>query len=369
MLYYQYIVEQEVKHMKLEQLDRNFILTGRGEATNEMQFFSIPHPAFDLYGVYYDAKRCEFRRMPAEIADHVNKGVSFFSNHTSGGRLRFSTNSSKFFLRVAYDELRPMSHMPLLGQGGFVLLVETEKGSELVKILPPSIDDQKGYSYVIDLSGELRSYTLYFPLYNQVKTLDVGISEGAILEKGKEYRAEKPILYYGSSITQGGCVSRPDNAYQAMISKWNNIDFINLGFNGNALGEDAMVDYLASVDCSLFVCDYDHNAPDPEHLEKTHFRLYERYRQARPNTPILFLSRPDFHGKETDIERERLIEKTYTVAREKGDTQVYFLPGKSYFEIDRDFCTVDGTHPNDLGAYRMATDIYQKMGEISPKFL
>lgn len=333
-----------------------------------MRYYRIPHPAFALYGVYYDTERGEFRRMPADIAERVNQGVAFFSTHTSGGRLRFATDSDKLSLRATYEELRPMSHMPLLGQGGFILLSEDEKGSNLVKILPPTFDDKNGLSYTIDLSGDMRSYTLYFPLYNPVQTLEIGLSEGANLGKGKEYRDEKPILYYGSSITQGGCASRPDNCYQAMISKWNNIDFVNLGFNGNALGEDTMVDYLASIDCSLFVCDYDHNAPTVEHLEKTHFRLYERYRAARPDTPILFLTRPDHRGKESDVARERVVRKTYAIARKNGDTLVYFLAGKSFFTTDRDICTVDGTHPNDFGFYCMAKKIYRKMCEIDDKF-
>lgn len=354
--------------MKIEELDRNFELTGRARTEDGMAYFTIPHPAFSLYGVYYDAKRCEFRRMPAEIAEKINRGVAFFSSDTSGGRLRFSTDANKFSIRVSYAELRPMPHMAMLGQGGFVLLAEDERASRLVKILPPTVADKTGFFYTIDLSGELQDYILYFPLYNGVKSLEIGLSEGASIERGKAYRAEKPILYYGSSITQGGCVSRPDNCYQAMISKWNNIDYINLGFNGNALGEDAMVDYLASIDCSLFVCDYDHNAPTVEHLNATHLRLYQRYRAARPDTPILFISRPDLRRGEEDIARRNIIRKTYQFARKNGDTKVYFLNGGSFFATDRDFCTVDGTHPNDLGAYRMAKKIYQTICKIDPRF-
>ena len=38
-----------------------------------------------------------------------------------------------------------------------------------------------------------------------------------------------------------------------------------------------------------------------------------------------------------------------------GDEKVYFLAGKTLFgKDDRINCTVDGTHPNDLGFRRMA---------------
>jgi hypothetical protein len=106
-----------------------------------------------------------------------------------------------------------------------------------------------------------------------------------------------------------------------------------------------------------------------EHLEATHFRLYQRYRAARPDTPILFVSRPDLRRGEEDIARQKTIRKTYQIARKNGDTRVYFLNGGSFFTADRDICTVDGTHPNDLGFYRMAKKLYQKMGQIAPELL
>ena len=214
----------------------------------------------------------------------------------------------------------------------------------------------------------MRDYILYFPLYNPVRSLSIGLEKGARVDHGKKYKDIKPILYYGSSITQGACASRPDNCYQAMIEKWNNVDFINLGFAGNAKGEDAMADHLASIDCSLFVCDYDYNAPTVEHLKKTHYRLYERYRKARPTTPILFLTKPDLWG-EDEKERERVVRKTYKKALAAGDKNVYFMAGKYFYPNDiRESCAVDGCHPADLGFYFMAKKIYKKMQEIDGIF-
>ena len=167
------------------------------------------------------------------------------------------------------------------------------------------------------------------------------------------------------------------------------MDFINLGFSGSAKAEDAMVDYLASVECSLFVCDYDHNAPNAEFLRQTHERLYNRYRAVKKDTPILFLSKGDLfqagRGKlstagkafqieeeedmKNSIDRRRVIIETYEKAKAAGDNNVYFLDGELLFgKEDWDNCTVDGCHPNDLGFYRMAKVIYEKMKEIDSIF-
>ena len=353
--------------MKIEQIDKNFVLN-RECVEEGVRYYKIPHSAFALYGVFYDENLKKFRRMEESAAKATGKWVDYLANHTSGGRLRFSTDSKKFVLRVAYDCLEAMSHMTLEGQGGFILLEETKRGPKLVKIFPPTFADQQGYTISLELSGKMRNYILYFPLYNAVNSLEIGLDEQASVCEGKRYREIKPIVYYGSSITQGGCASRPDNCYQALISKWNNIDYINLGFSGCARGEEAIADYLPTIESSLFVCDYDYNANTPEDLEKTHYRLYERYRAVRPDTPILFISRPNFKGTEEDKLREGVVCGTYERAKAQGDNNVYFLAGKTLFGPDRENCTVDGCHPNDLGFYRMAKKIYAKMKDINESF-
>ena len=330
-----------------------------------MKYYPIPHPDFDLYGVRYDETH-GFLRMPMDVAEKVSEGVAILTKQTAGGRLRFSTNSKVLEIKVSYDGLWPMPHMTLVGQGGFILLEETETGRKLVKILPPQFSDEKGYTASVELKGDgMRRYILYFPLYNPVRGLSVGLEAGAKVQGGKKYRAVQPILYYGSSITQGGCASRPDNAYQAWIERFTDVDFINLGFSGNGKGEDTMTDYLASLDCSLFVCDYDNNAPTAEYLQDTHFRLYERYRKVRPDTPILFLSKPDLWGEPDEKIRENIIRNTYRKARAAGDKNVYFIAGRTFYsERVRDNCAVDGCHPNDLGFYFMAEKIYKKIQGI-----
>ena len=239
-------------------------------------------------------------------------------------------------------------------------------------MLAPTSEQNKGYTLSVNLpTGKMRNYILWFLLYNQVSSLTIGLDEDAKVTHGSVYRDIKPILYYSNAITQGGCASRPDNSYQALISKWNTIHFINLGFSGNGLAEELMVDYLTTIDCSLFVCDYDHNAPDAEYLEKTHWRLYERYRNVKKNVPILFLTSPcDVLDKDTERrERCSIIHRTYHKARRLGDKNVYFMNGQQLLgEEDRMNCLVDGAHPTDLGFYRIAKKIYRKIGVIDSRY-
>lgn len=355
--------------MKIDKIDSNF----RKEEMKEhqaQQSFTIPCAGFDLYGVFYDEKRGKFMRMDGDVADQVSTGVSYLATNTSGGRLRFATDSERIGIRVGYSSFVEMSHMPLTGSCGFVLLEKIGDTYKTVSVFRPEHSEKNGYTGEVQIPDkEKHEYILYFPLYNEVTKLEIFLSADAKLYEAEKYRDEKPILYYGASIDQGGCASRPDASYTAMLSKWNDLDFINLCFSGNAKGEPLMAEYCAGIECSMFFMAYDGNAPTVEYLEQTHFRFYEIFRQKQKDVPIVFMSVPCFEYSPICAGRREVLRRSYLRARELGDENVYFLDGETLFgPLDREMCTVEGVHPNDLGFYRMAEKIYQMFGQIGGKF-
>jgi lysophospholipase L1-like esterase len=212
----------------------------------------------------------------------------------------------------------------------------------------------------------MRDWRINFPLYNGVKEVHIMIEKGASLEKPTSYIVGGPVVFYGSSITQGGCASRPGNAYTHILCRWLGAELLNLGFSGNAKGEPAMAEYIASLRMSAFIMDYDHNAPDLAHLEATHSEFFKIIRHDHPNLPILLVSRPDFDSAPVlNAKRREVIRDTYKSAIDRDDQNVYFIDGQHLFgRNDRDACTVDTTHPNDLGFMRMAKTIYPLIRDV-----
>lgn len=355
--------------MDISKIDKNFA-AGEFHDDGESRYYAIPCAPFDLYGVFYEKATERFVRMPSDIADKVNDGVAYLNSNSAGGRIRFSTNSQSITLVVKYNALSESRNMPLAGSSGFLLLEETESGFVHIQTFSSmnsvfGEDNKVGFSQSCRLNGgEIKNYILFLPLYNDVKSLTIGLDKTAVVSHGANYADIKPILYYGSSITQGGCASRPDNCYQAIISKRNNVDYINLGFSGNGKAEPIMCDYLAGIDCSVFVCDYDHNAPDADYLEKTHYALYKTFRTKQTDTPIVFITRPDIEHDRLWIKRRKIIKDTYVRALSEGDKNVYFIDGSKFFGKERNACTVDGCHPNDLGFYKMAAKIGAVLDKI-----
>ena len=141
-----------------------------------------------------------------------------------------------------------------------------------------------------------------------------------------------------------------------------------MGFSGSARGELEMADYLSALPMSVLVYDYDHNAPDADWLARTHEAFFRRIRANRPTLPVVMLTRPDFDFDPASPARREVIRRTFENARASGDKNVYFIDGETLFgAAERQFCTVDGCHPNDLGFYRMADAVEPVLREILEK--
>ena len=357
--------------MEIEKWDRNFSTALR--LPEDTAFHDARQRPFVGYGLYDYRNAWPFRRMPQDAADRVSPGVGALCRHTAGGRVRFQTDSGHLVLRAQLADCAWMGHMAFVGSCGFSVYVESGGVPVFYKSVIPSVvheevtrDRLEGLIEFPD--RRMRDITVYFPLYGGVEDLWFGLQKDARLEEGRRYRYEVPVLYYGSSITQGGCASRPGNSYEGFISRWLDCDYVNLGFSGSGKAETAMGEYLAGLEASVFVMDYDHNAPDADYLEQTHERLYRLYREKNPAVPVIMVSRPDFMNDPESPRRREVIRRTFSNARERGDRNVYFIDGESLFwsaDGTGTDCTVDGSHPNDLGFFRMA----EKIGAVVERCL
>ncbi len=346
------------ENFDISKVDKNFAT----ETTNgkEVVWYDVNEPPFAIYGLLRTDDGSAFCRLPQSLAEDpaVNEGVRRVYTHAAGGRVRFSTDSRYVFLRYEYSQAARFSHMPLTGSLGFDLYVDNdydsiflrccnlgeEKENEMIAV-PPSFDCRG-----------MHSYTLNFPLFTCVKRLWVGIAPGAKLEAGKDYRPAAPMVFYGSGVAQGACVCRPGNAYPAMVSRWLNCDHVNLGLSGSCLGEEKIMEHIARLHPSVFVYDYDRNAPDARYLQQTHERGYRIFRKENPHTPVIFLSAPAWEESDPSLRENRpVVFETYSKALAEGDMNIAFVDGNGLFAgRERFACTVDGIHPGDLGTFRIA---------------
>ena len=360
------------KALNIEQLDKNF--AAATVDCGDVEFFSPRVAPMRMYGLYQPEEPGDFRRMPPEIAAKVNPGVDSLNWHTAGGRIRFRTDATKLVVKSILPSVNFMKHMPLSGSTCFDVYVDGEFAFNLL----PNYDifdtkthgdkeDRGFYAARQFPDSRMRQIELYFPLYNPVSDVLIGLSKGAALEAPEDYTHEVPVVYYGSSITQGGCVSHPGNSYQAILSRRFDCKYTNLGFSGNGRAEPVIAQYIAGLNMSAFVMDYDYNAPTVEHLEQTHEAMFREVRQAQPMLPIIIVSAADKRPRANPRRREVIL-RTYQNARNAGDENVYFVDGDLiYAQVGEDLCTVDGCHPNDLGFWCMANAIGEALEKALKK--
>ncbi len=342
--------------MEIAEIDKNFAIVNNVDK-NDCVYRSVNEEPFRVYGVFYfDGK---FRRMDEGIAKKVSLGVSNLHANTAGGRIRFRTDSEYVALRVRYGNCARMNHFSLFGTSSFDLYADG------VYVDTFKIDDKylPYYNGVISFDDKkMRSITINMPSYAEVEQVEIGLADGAKTEKHADYKYEKPIVYYGSSITQGGCSTRPGVIYQNFISRRFDANYLNLGFSGNAKGESVMGEYISGLNMLAFVFDYDWNAPDVKSLEQTHEAFYKTVRSTHEDMPIIICSRPKFVLNADDEARRAVVMKTYENALKRGEN-VAFLDGPALMKECKNDGTVDNCHPNDFGFYSMSKAIGDVLSE------
>lgn len=319
-----------------------------GQERNDIRFHSVHDQPFRVYGLFYmDGK---FRRLPEAVAKTGHETVLEHHACTAGGRLRFQTDSAYVAIAARLPQVGRMAHFAMTGSAGFDLYVKEGGIDKYVCSLRPSFYITDSLERIFDFgSRKMREITIHFPLYSEVSELCIGLQESARVKEASAYAYEKPVVYYGHSITQGGCASRPGNAYPSILSRRLHVDHINLGFSGGGRGEPTIADYIAGLDMQVLVMDYDHNAPDVRHLQETHEPMFRAVREKHPDLPVIMMTSTTMPRFSDDrVRRREVIYTTYLHARERGDENVYFWDG-SQFDSYQDYATVDGAHPNDYG--------------------
>ena len=359
--------------MDISKIDKNFAIDTNINK-RDIVYRDAREDCFKLYGLIapdeVNGNDC-YVRVPQDVAKASNDGAYWNNRFTAGGRLRFKTNSDYIAIHAELNDKKViLAQMPASSSKSFDLYEKINGKETFVKVFS-SLDGIQDLAYDFREKGIMHEVTLNFPLYNGIEKLSIGLQESAVIEEPTPYINEKPVVFYGSSITQGGCASRPGTCYQGYITRRFNLDYLNLGFSGSCRADKAMVEYMSGLDMSMFVLDYDHNAPTVEYLEKTHSYVYKSIRDTHPNIPIIMISKPDYHNifnSDNCNERFEVIKKTYDDAIASGDKNVYLIDGRTFLEDCPDAeGSVDGCHPTDLGFYFMGKKIGDVIGEILSK--
>jgi hypothetical protein len=321
-----------------------------------LTWFAPQDPRLDIRGLPWLAEnKGELIRLPLRLKDQLPPAVWNLGRSPSGGRIRLRTDSKRVAIRLAWPSPPDMTNMHAFGQTGVDLYVDGVYRA--TAIAPKDANDGKTVEHVYfeNLPKQERELTFYLPLYKPVRVIAIGLDDDAKISKAQPFAVPKPVVFYGTSITQGGCASRSGMSYQAILGRQLNVDFVNLGFSGNGKGEPVVANMTAEIDASAFVLDFAQNNPTLESLQQVYEPFLTTLRSKHPDTPIIAITAiaSSRGGERLDAMRQHVRD----VVNRKiaaGDRRLTLVDGLALLGPGRLDGLVDGSHPNDLGFQWMA---------------
>ena len=273
-----------------------------------------------------------YDRLPAKARNTAPPNVWRLSHNSAGICVRFKTDAASVKIRwTLLSKNLALPHMPASSVSGVDLYAKDKSGPWcFVKNTKPRA--VSGTTLFNLTSAE--EYMLYLPLYNGVKSIEIGLDKKSSISKPPEYTS-KPIVFYGTSITQGGCASRPGLAATAIVGRRLDRHVINLGFSGSGKMEPEMADLLSELDPAVYVIDclWNMNNLDPNEVSERAGPLVRKLRSAHPNTPILLVE--DSNVKNiTPTPKGRILRRIYDKLKKQPIKNLYFLSNESMLGTD-----------------------------------
>lgn len=300
-----------------------------------------------------------FDRLPAAAQSTVTEKVWELSRYTAGMMVRFKTDAAEIWVDYALSNANLAgSNMTRIGASGLDLYARNNEGEwRWVGVAQPNTQTVR-QRIVATLAPAFREFSLYLPLYNGVDRLSIGVPANARFERLGP-RAQKPMVFYGTSITNGASASRPGMVHTAILGRRLDVPVVNLGFSGNGKMDEAVGELLTRIDAAVYVIDCLPNM-NASLVSERCIPLVKQLRAVRPGVPIVLVEdrrnanswiRPERNQHHTD--NHRALQKCFEALQKEGVQNLHYLQGDDLLGHDGEG-TTDGSHPNDLGFFRHA---------------
>ena len=333
-------------------------------------YYGRQHFLIEGTAILDSLKESPYDRLPISYKEKVREPVWDLSKASAGITVRFHSNSTSINLKWTVLNDFDMPHMAATGIKGIDLYTKYNNKWRYVttagalvglktyqnKSIPA--DSINEYELIKNMTPEFREYKLFLPLYDGVTKLEIGIDNNASIKKATP-NPLKPIVFYGTSITQGGCASRPGMAHTNIISRKLDIDCINYGFSGNGRMEMPIVELISEIDARFYVIECLQNM-DSEQVSERVKPLVDIIRTKHPHTPIVLVENMMYTMAFLDQTQEtRLIQENAALKNEydkiikSGTPNIFYIKDNKDFLVDNEG-TVDGVHLTDLGFLRYA---------------
>lgn len=312
---------------------------------------------FKLLGRCYPDSLPIYTRIPAFLKTDTREELYELGQHTTGMAIRFRSNTPKMALKWESLTTNDMTHMASMASRGADLYYLNDEGTW--RFLAPArpMGDPTTWMIIENMEPQMHEYMLYLPLYDGLKSLEIGIRDDSVIENpvvDSPRSDRKPVVIYGSSIAHGATASRPGMAASNILRRELDTETINLGFSANAHLDYEIARMMADVDASVYVLDFVPNALVSEINEKTE-EFVRILRDRRPDVPLIFIEDPYFTHSQLDTKikatidaKNKAVRAVYDKMTAEGMTNTWYVTSDKIVPADGDGSS-DSIHFSDRG--------------------
>lgn len=330
----------------------------------------VVYQELPVYGKLFETPS-KYHRVDTIRYNDLPARVKYLYTNSAGLFVTFRSNSSSIHAKWCVTDAKALTNLTAIVQKGLDVYIKNTDGDWQYAGSKGTAKTCDEGVLVENLEHTDKEFLVYLPLYDETKSLEIGIEEGATWQQLPN-PFQKNIAVYGSSIVQGASAGRPGMAYPAILSRRTGLNFINLGISGSAKMEQEVAHMLANGQPDVFILDCVPNSLPEIVSERTQY-FVEYLRANHPDIPIIMipsvvreLSYFNQVWNKRNAEQNIQFKKEYETLLAKGIKHLYYLDSNTLLGTDHEG-TTDGTHPNDLGFMRMADQIQPFVIEVMRK--
>lgn len=327
---------------------------------NETKWIDALSDNFTVHGLYWCKENKNYHRLPDALETRDN--LKALASHPSGAYVSFLTNSKSISVRVKNSSASYMAHMSACGQCGLDLYVKVK--DEYIFLSTTKVNRAEfEITMVKNLDDGIKEFRLYLPIYVSLLSLEIGFDYNAKIVNPNDLRREA-IIWYGTSISQGGCATRGAMSSSAILERLlKKYEVYNFGFSGNAHLDIEVAYTLSKIkNVKYIIIESESNNTYARTKEKL-YDFLKVLKDANPNAIMYVLSHypnpyelvnSDFHKAQF---KQKALHKR--IVKKLNDEKVIYIDGEKIIKDDKYEVTVDGIHQTDLGFMMVSKYFYK----------
>ncbi|MGM9768504.1 MAG: SGNH/GDSL hydrolase family protein [Candidatus Cryptobacteroides sp.] len=348
--------------------------TAAGQTPKDVKYEFTEASSLTLAGKIFHDTENPYSRIDTSGFKGFTRTENLQVRMSSGISVSFRTNSTTISVKATYGYKQYASHIGGYSSRGFDLYIKKDGEWIWAAAGCGPIDREDGYNTVLirNMDGNMKECLLYLPLFSEEYSVQIGVQEGSVIEKG-EAPFRHRVAIFGSSYTHGTSTSRSGMTYPAQFSRITGIQLLSLGCSGNCKMQPYFADALAAApDIDAFIFDSFSN-PSVEEIRERLFPFIEKLQAAHPGKPLIFQhtiyrERRNFDQatEKSESDRIKVVDELMAEAVKKYK-DVYYVANTNATSPKHD-TSVDGTHPGDYGYSLWAESIRKPVLKILRKY-